>query len=212
VRDRARSHARGARLSSFPNEVSAVYDNILMAHSRAAAASTVLPISLLALVGCGKSLPTELEPAVDAALPVAIQVAATGATLCSSMKDRAPFQPHPLAAPPPPASPAAGTALASDARVVNVLVGCSWPDPRDATGNAWGGTAFPRLNGKSAVPVRPVTMPSDIVQDTCAKNRHDCQQIIVPSRYVASGASADLRVVRPTPDGGEVEVVVVVIP
>jgi hypothetical protein len=166
------------------------------------------------VLGCGKRVPSELKPAVDANLPIAIQVAEAAAKVCPSRKVAAPFQPNPMDAPPPPPSPAAGTALASDVRVVDVLVTCSWPDPRGAKGEEiWAGTSLPRLKRPpgSGPPVRVVTMPDEIVETTCTKDRHNCHQIIVPSRHHASDSSADLRVIRPTADGGTAEVIVALV-
>jgi hypothetical protein len=165
----------------------------------------------LAAIGCSKRIPNEIAPAVEANLPVAIQVATDAAKLCPSLKAGAPFQPNPMAAPPPPPSPATGSALASHPQVVDVLVSCSWPDPRNPKGDVWAGTSFPRLKGKSAVPLRAVTMPEDMAQNTCKKDAENCEQVIVPSRHLASESSADIRVIRKTPDSS-VEVVVILSP
>jgi hypothetical protein len=165
----------------------------------------------LAAIGCSKRIPKEVAPAVEANLPIAIQVAADAAKQCPSLKASAPFQPNPMDAPPPPPSPATGSALASHPQVTDVLISCSWPDPRDPTGSTFGGTSFPRLKGKSAVPLRPVTMPEDMAENTCKKDRENCEQVVVPSRHVASESSADIRILRKTPDGS-VEVVVILSP
>lgn len=175
------------------------------------ASSTGAVLPALFALGCGKRVPDDLKPVVDATMPVAIQIAENAAKICPTRKVEAPFQPNPMAAPPPPPSPAAGTSLASDAHVIDVMVMCSWPDPRDPKGETWAGTSLPRLKKTAGPPVRTVTMPDEIVENTCARDRHNCQQIIVPSRHHASESSADLRVVRPTPDGGEVEVIVAVV-
>lgn len=165
-------------------------------------------IPLLGLAGCSKRIPNEVAPAVETNLPIAIQVANDAAKLCPQLKAGAPFQPNPMAAPPPPPSPATGSALASHPQVVDVLVTCSWPDPRDPSGSTSAGTSFPRLKGKSSVPLRPVTMPDDFAVNTCKKDAQNCEQVVVPSRHSASEASADIRVARKTPDGS-VEVVVI---
>lgn len=173
-----------------------------------------LPLALLLPLltsSCSKRIPNEVAAAVETSMPVAIQVASDAAKLCPQLKAGAPFQPNPMAAPPPPPSPATGSALASHAQVVDVLIMCSWPDPRDPSGNTGAGTSFPRLKGKSSVPLRPVTTPEDFASNTCKKDPQNCEQIIVPSRHVASEASADIRVTRKTPDG-TVEVVVIFAP
>jgi hypothetical protein len=109
-----------------------------------------------------------------------------------------------------PANPAAHTWLDEDDRVVDVLAECSWPDPRDASGDTWGGTSLRRLRGPSKPPVRHITKPDDFAENTCGDNPDRCEQLIVPSRHVPSERSADLRLVRPTPDGGRAELVVVI--
>lgn len=64
------------------------------------------------------------------------------------------------------------------------------------------GSALVHLNGTPTVPLRPVTMPEDKVQDTCKKDKpHDCEHVIVPSRFLESEKSADLHVIRSTPNG-----------
>ncbi len=176
---------------------------------------TLLRASLLLCpilaISCSKRIPDEVDAAVEANLPVAIQVAVDAAKLCPLLKAGAPFQPNPIAAPPPPPSPATSSALATHKQVVDVHVMCRWPDPRDPTGTTIAGTSFPRLNNKSAVPLRPVTMPDDLAHTTCKKDRDNCEQIVVPSRHVASESSADIRITRKTPDG-TVEVVVILAP
>jgi hypothetical protein len=109
-----------------------------------------------------------------------------------------------------PPSPAKATPLEGDPKVVDVFVTCSWP----AKGNpALGeGTGLPSLRGTSHVPTRPVTMSKEIVDTTCDKDAKNCEAVVVPSRYGTSEASADLRVVRPLPDGGWVELVMVLAP
>jgi hypothetical protein len=171
------------------------------------------PVVLVAVFGgCGRKLPDAVKQAVETNRPLAVKVAEDAAKLCPGMKAAAPFQKDPSSAPPPPPSPATGTALATDAQVVDVYITCSWPDPRDSSGSTWAGTSFPRLKGTTAVPVRAVTMPEDMVETSCKAGVHDCMQIISPSRHHADEASADIRVLRPTPDGGEVEVVVALQP
>jgi len=163
-----------------------------------------------AAAGCGKKVPSDVQSVLDAQHAAAVKVAVDAAAACPGAKGGAPFQPNPIAAPPPPANPAKGTSLESEAKVVDVFIMCSWPDPRDAKHATWGGTGLPSLRGTSAVPAMAVTMPDDIAVTTCKKDPHNCEQVIVPSRYSKAARSADLRLKRPTPDGGEAEVVVIV--
>lgn len=189
-----------------------VYDMRMVSLGNAAKHTSCLVVVLfLFLSGCGKRVPNEVVPAVESSLPVAIKIAEDAGKLCPQLKASAPFQPNPMAAPPPPPSPALGTLLASDAHVADVQIMCSWPDPRDPSGNTGAGTSFPRLKGKPSVPVRAVTMPEDMARNTCKKDPKNCEQIVVPSRFVADEASADIRITRPTADG-TVEVTVILRP
>jgi hypothetical protein len=170
------------------------------------------PIALVFLISsCHKRVPNEVAPAVEANLPVAIQVAEDAAKLCSQLKAAAPFNPNPLAAPPPPPSPANGSPLATHPQVVDVFIMCRWPDPRDESGNTIAGTSFPKLKNKANVPVRAVTMPEDFARSNCKDDPKHCEQVVVPSRYLAGENSADIRITRKTPDGS-VEVVVILAP
>jgi len=160
----------------------------------------------LSTVACSKPVPPEVKDAVTRNLPLAIKVAEDAVKLCPGQKENAPFN-NPPKNSPPPASPAVGTALESDPQVVDVFVMCSFPDPRGA--DMMAGTSLKSLRGTSQLPARPGTVPGDHAENTCKKISNDCQQVIVPSRVVQSEQSADIRIVRPLPDGGEVEVRVV---
>lgn len=170
----------------------------------------LLAISLLA-TSCSKRVPNELAPIVDANLPLAIRVAEDAAKSCPALKASAPFQPNPMAAPPPPPSPAKGSPLESDTHVVDVLITCNWPDPRDSTGNTTAGSSFPKLKDKVRLPERTVTVPEDFAKNTCPKNHDSCEQVVVPSRYLTSESTADIRITRKTVDGS-IEVVVILAP
>ncbi len=176
---------------------------------RSAPASLKLLVKLLSglvfLSSCSKRIPNEVAPAVETNLPIAIQVAENAAKSCPDLKAN-----HSMGSPQAP-SPAKGSALETNMQVVDVSITCMWPDPRDSTGATGEGTAFPRLKGKSAVPLRAVTMPEDFARTTCQKDPNNCEQVVVPSRHVASESSADIRVVRKTPVG-TVEVVVILAP
>ena len=168
----------------------------------------VLAMSAPLASGCGKKLDPQVSAVVEAQRGAATRVAEDAAKLCPQVKDAAPFQPNPMAARPPPPTPAKGTSLESEAKVVDVFITCSWPDPR--TPGASGGTSMPSLRGTSQVPRLHVSMPDDMTENTCGKNAQDCMQVITPSRYGTNDRSADVRIVRPTPDGGEVDVRVVI--
>jgi len=164
---------------------------------------------LLLLVGCTKRVPAEVDDAVKRSLPLAIKVAEDAVKVCPGQKPNAPFNSPPANTPVPP-SPAIGTALESDTQVVDVFVMCTFPDPR--LPNTTAGTSLASLRKVSQVPARPVTTPSDMAENTCTKSPTSCQQVIVPSRIVTDEKSADIRIVRAIPGGGEVEVRVVLKP
>jgi hypothetical protein len=130
--------------------------------------------------------------------------------VCPAAKDRAPFAKNPSGAALPPPNPAKGTSLDTEPKIVDVFVMCSWPDPRSPGSDMWAGTGLPALRGTSQVPLITVTMPEDIVENTCAKKPHDCVQVITPSRFAKAQKSADFRIVRPTSDGGEAEVRIII--
>jgi hypothetical protein len=91
--------------------------------------------------------------------------------------------------------------------VYDVFITCSWPVPGKA--NLGSGTALPALKGNKQIRMITVTMPEDSVETSCTKSPNNCEQVLTPSRYSVQKASADLRIVRPTADGGEAEVIVV---
>jgi len=162
--------------------------------------------------GCGRDLPEAVKPTILAQRGAAIELADAAARVCPQAVLSAPFQPNPMAAPALPGNPAVGTALANDPHVLDVIVSCSWPDPRDPSGETWGGTSLPRLHDHWGPPVRVVTMPEDFIENTCKGDAKTCEQLIVPSRHHEDASSADLRIVRPTEDGGVAEVTVVFVP
>jgi hypothetical protein len=157
-------------------------------------------------LGCGKAIPKDLEATVTNSLPVAIQVAEAAAKICPSQAANAPTNGTPPANTPPPPSPAIGTALETDPHIADVFVMCSFQSTKDPA--LMGGTSLRSLHGTSQMPTRNVTLPEDMAKSTCDKTPKSCEQVIVPSRVLASEKSADIRVIRPFP-GGEVEVRVV---
>jgi hypothetical protein len=175
------------------------------------ARSAVIAVAAaLALFGCGKKAPPEVAAVIEAQRDNAMRVSEDAAKVCLAAKDRAPFQKNPSSAPLPPPNPAKGTTLDTEPKIVDVFVMCSWPDPRSPGSDMWAGTGLPALRGTSQVPLITVTMPEDIVENTCNKKPHDCVQVVTPSRFAKAPKSADFRIVRPTADGGEAEVRVII--
>ena len=170
-------------------------------------------LSVLILGGCGgKKVPGDVKVVLDAQRATARSVAEAGAKLCPQLKSSAPSQPRkenaPMAAPLP--SPAKGSPLESEAKIADVFVMCSWTLPKDPSMSE--GTGMSSLRGTTHVPKRPVTMPDDRAETTCKENASSCEEVLVPSRFSEKPNSADLRIVRPTPDGGTIEVTVVIAP
>lgn len=182
----------------------------LSARSVALAKAGLLLATAALALGCGRKAPSGVRRPLETHRPTVVQVAEKAARVCPAVKAGAPFQRNPADVT-LPTNPAVGTPLEDDPKIIEVMVTCSWPDPRDPTKRMWSGSSLQSLRATSSVPVRKVTMPDDIIENTCEKKgkEHDCEQVRTPSRFVATERSLDLRVVRPTLDGGEAEVVVV---
>jgi hypothetical protein len=163
---------------------------------------------LLAIViaGCGRKTPEAVKPTLESERATAIKVAEEAAKVCVSAKGRA-LGAVPIDEPPPPPNPAKGTSLEKNEMVYDVFITCSWPVPGSPSTSS--GTALPALKGNKHMRAITVTMPEDSVDTSCTKSPSHCEQTLTPSRYSVQKASADLRVVRPTPDGGEAEVIAV---
>jgi hypothetical protein len=170
----------------------------------------IAALASFSIAGCGKKAPPEVAAVIDAERETAIKVAENAAKVCLAAKDRAPFAKDPSAAALPPPNPAKGTSLDTDPKIVDVFVTCSWPDPRQPGADIWAGTSLLSLRGTSQVPLITVTMPEDEVENTCTKKPHNCTEVVTPSRFAKPQKSADFRVVRPTSDGGEAEVRIVI--
>lgn len=167
--------------------------------------SASIVLFALGLAACGRKIPDEVKPTLEAQRAAAIKVATDAVPICGAWE--APILDKNTPHTQPPANPAKGTSLESEAKVYEVAVMCYRPDPKDA--NLSKGDGLAELKGTLTVPVRNVTMPEDKAQDTCKDKPHNCEQVIVPSRFLKSEKTADLHVLRPTPTGW-VEVTVVI--
>lgn len=172
---------------------------------------TVPGVVLLVVVVAACQRHAEVPPAakavLDARRATAEAVALDAAKLCPSMKGRVPIT---AATPPPPPNPAIGTALESDPKVQDVLVMCVWTSATDPSMSE--GDGIPSLKKTPHMRTRPVTMPEDRAETTCLKSPRDCEEVLVPSRYSTRADTADLKIVRPTADGGTVELTMVIVP
>lgn len=158
-----------------------------------------------AVAGCTRKTPEAVKPTLESERAATIKVAEEAATVCLAAKGRA-VGAVPVDEPLPP-NPAKGTSLDKNEMVYDVFIMCSWPVPGKPGMTA--GTGLPALKGNKQVRMITVTMPDDSVETSCTKSPSKCEQVLTPSRYSVQKASADLRVVRPTADGGEAEVIVV---
>jgi hypothetical protein len=166
----------------------------------------LLVAAVIAVAGCTRKTPEAVKPTLEAERAATIKVADEAATVCLAAKGRA-IGAVPANEPLPPPNPAKGTSLEKNETVYDVFVTCSWPVPGKPGMTA--GASLPALKGNKPLPVTAVTMPEDSVESSCTKSPSKCEQILTPSRYSVQKASADLRVVRPTADGGEAEVIAV---
>jgi hypothetical protein len=160
----------------------------------------------VAVAGCTRKTPEAVKPTLESERAATIKVAEDAATVCLAAKGRA-LGAVPMNEPEPPPNPAKGTSLEKNEMVYDVFVTCSWPVPGKPGMSA--GTGLTPLKGNKHIRMITVTMPEDSVETSCTKSPSKCEQVLTPSRYSVQKASADLRVVRPTADGGEAEVIAV---
>lgn len=158
-------------------------------------------MTLLGPVGCSDRVPPDLRPLVDRRLPLAISLAEKAAEQCAALRDRQSAA--------PPSSPAAGTALAEELTVTEILVRCDWmpadtPETVPAGGDR--SLAFAPLRQAEQRTHQP---PPRLVYDNyLARGDWDFEHVHVPSVFSELTSSADIVVTRPIPGGGTVEVTV----
>ncbi len=161
----------------------------------------MVSLGLLVVVGC-RRVPAALRPTVDRHLSQVQALAATAGARCEEVRNGglvARIQGT------VPASPAVGTALERDPEALQAEVTCYWPSP----GGGGGGNSFVALRADAErrggrEDVYPISGKDD--------NRHTFEEVINPAVEVNDPAAFDLRVVRPTPSGGWVDVVVTLKP
>lgn len=174
--------------------------------------STTALLIACSLGGCSKAVPEEVRVVLDANHADAVKAADAAVAICPAWKERSgvtgkiPIE----VAPPTTDHPARGTSLESDGKIRDVYVSCTWPDPRSEGTES--GLSIPALKGQNVSAQRRVTMPEDFAKNTCDEGVGDCERVIVPSRYAAEEASADLVIQRKLPDGGTALTTVVIVP
>jgi hypothetical protein len=157
-------------------------------------------VAALGLVACSlDNVPPELKPMVDSRLPRAGSIAEIAAEQCVAHKE--------TGGPAPTVSPAAGTSLAEELEVVEILVRCDWEEGKETSPE--GGElsfSFPALRRAQQHHHHPSPR---LVYDTFVKRGDtDFDRVHVPSRFSDVESSADIVATRPIPGGGTVEVTV----
>jgi hypothetical protein len=177
----------------------------------------------VALAACGKQVPSEVQPMLDAIRDDARKVADAAATTCGAQYTSGQFfvsgkscgvklLPGQVIVPSIP-SPAKGTPLESNPNVVEVETTCNVP--MGAATNAH------ESCGQGLGTLRNAFKPGDFQsgnwstsEDTCKSSPLSCERVEVPSRMVKDPKSVDLTIVRPMvggPPGGTVSVKITVV-
>jgi len=173
---------------------------------------------VLVLSACGKKVPSEVQPTLDAIREDARKVADAAAKTCgaqfasgqyyvSGKSCGAKVLPGQEMVPTIP-SPAKGTPLESNPNVVEVETTCN--APMASTGNAQESCGMGLGNLHNAF--KPGDFQNgnwDTAENTCKGSPSNCEMVEVPSRMVKDTKSVDLTVVRPMvggPPGGTVTV------
>jgi hypothetical protein len=180
---------------------------------------TRLSASILLLLGvaaCGKKVPAELKPTLDAIRPDARKVADAAATACATQYASGRFTasakgcainllPGETVVPTIP-SPAKGTALDANTTVLDVLTTCNAPTTASESCGVSLGSLRNAITGPGAGRQRTVA------EGNCKAASTDCEELIVPSQRAADETSTDLRIVKPVsggPAGATAEVTII---
>lgn len=175
-------------------------------------------LAALSLAGCGKSVPADLRPTLDAVRPDADKVATAAAAVCAAQYASGRFAvkgggcstnllPGETLVPDIP-SPAKGTPLESNPAVVDVKVNCMATTTPPGTNPAIGcGSGLGSLHG-----AREIAPPDrGIAESHCTTKEVDCVRVLVPSNCTTAPDSADLVITKPVsggPPGAYAEVTV----
>lgn len=176
-----------------------------------------LPALVATFSACSKHVPADVAPMVDSIRSDATAVAMAAAKACGDMLKSGRMTvtgkgcsinvlPGETIVPETP-SPAKGTSLETNASVANVFVMCN----AQVSGNESCGSGLAPLRAS------PGTMPiekgpRDPADSTCKTSPTDCNEAVVPSQYLATPGSADLRIIKPViggPAGATAEVTIV---
>ena len=165
---------------------------------------------VLLFTACGRKVPSEVQPSLDAIREDARKVADAAAKTCGAQYASGQFYvsgktcgakllPGQEMVPTIP-SPAKGTPLETNPDVIEVETTCS--APMAASGNAQ------ESCGQGLAPLRNAFKPGDFQngnwgtsEDSCKGMSTNCEKVEVPSRMVKDTKSVDLTVVRPMVGG-----------
>ena len=159
----------------------------------------IIAVALWVVACTLDNVPPELKPMVDSRLPRAIDLAEVAASQCAAHRV--------TGDPAPTTSPTAGTSLAEELEVVEILVRCDWGESDEASSaDGEQSFTFPPLRRASRHSHNP---SPKLVYDTFIKRGdRDFERIHVPSQFSDVASSVDIVVNRPIPGGGTVEVTV----
>jgi len=178
-------------------------------------AAVVLALGVVAF-SCGKKVPSDIKPTLDAIRSDARSVADAAAKACAAQFASGRFTvtgkscavnklPGETIVPVIP-SPAKGTALETNPLVLEVETMCSAPVGAGESCGSSLGSLHNAFSGPGAGRTR------NVAEGNCKSTSTDCEEVIVPSQRAADETSADLRIVKPVsggPAGATVEVTVV---
>lgn len=184
-------------------------------------APCLLAIAASLLGGCGKKVPIETQPSLDAVRADARLVAEAAAKACAANYAKGRFEvtsggcavrklPGEEIVPMDP-SPAKGSALEARVDVIQVQASCSAPVP-GKKGEACGLGLGELRRGATprAIPGRM----RDLADSNCRSSPQDCEEVVVPSQVEADPKSVDLRVIKPVlggPAGATAEITVTIL-
>lgn len=188
----------------------------MSSHPRCAA--LLLSLGLLtAATACGKKVPSDIKPALEAVRTDARKVADDAAKVCAAQFTSGRYTATPKGCAinllpgekvvPVIPSPAVGTSLESNSLVLDVETTCWAPTaPGQACGSNLARLRRPPASGPGAGRAR------NAVEGNCKSDSTDCEEVLVPSQTAVDEASTDLRIVKPVaggPAGATVEVTVI---
>lgn len=153
------------------------------------------------VAGC-RRVPANLRPTLDRHLPQIRALATAAGARCEEVRNTGLLA---VVQGTVPASPAVGTPLERDREVLQARVTCLW---RTGAGGGAGNSFQPlRMEGERRNGREDVYVLSGKDDD-----RHTLEEVVTPAVQVNDPAAFDVRVVRPSPSGGWVDVIVTLKP